>query len=96
MDVREGTMQIEMIKPPSGPFGFYVARNEDDGVVYVSSLNDSYPDKMFAGLMKAGDEILKINEKNVQDLTLDQIYDLILENDCLNILTKPCVSDPAR
>ena len=96
MNVQEGTMQIEMIKPPSGPFGFYVAKNDNDGIVYISSLSDSYPDKMFSGLMKTGDEILEINQRKVKELTLDQIYDLILENNRLVILIKPSNSDSTR
>ena len=91
MNVREGTMLIEMIKPSSGPFGFYVAKN-DSGIAYVSSLSDSYPDKMFAGLMKTGDQIIEINSQKVNQLHLDQIYDLILENERLIIKTKPAAA----
>ena len=92
MNVREGTMLIEMNKPSSGPFAFYVARRPDDGIVHISSLSDSYPDKMFAGLMKTGDEILEINEVKVKCLSLDQIYDMILENERLIIKTKPATA----
>ena len=92
MNVCEGTMLIEMNKPSSGPFGFYVAKT-DSGITYVSSLSDSYPDKMFAGLMKTGDRILEINDKKVDQLHLDQVYDLILENDRLIIKTIPSTPD---
>ncbi|XP_077968483.1 uncharacterized protein LOC120344403 isoform X2 [Styela clava] len=92
MNPAEGTLLVEMVKPPSGPFGFYIARKKeagDSGSVFISRLSDSYPDKMFAGLMRTGDEITEINGTNVSGLTLDQVYDLILDSERTLLKLKP-------
>lgn len=92
MNPAEGTLLVEMVKPPSGPFGFYIARKKeagDTGSVYISRLSDSYPDKMFAGLMRTGDEITEVNGTDVSGLTLDQVYDLILDSDRTLLKIKP-------
>nr|CAB3262813.1 uncharacterized protein LOC100183578 [Phallusia mammillata] len=92
MDTRQGTLLIEMVKPPSGPYGFYLARRResgDRGSVFISSLSDSYPDKMYAGLMKLGDEITEVNGKSVHNLALSQVYDIILDSDRILLRIKP-------
>ncbi|XP_076822571.1 uncharacterized protein LOC143468964 isoform X2 [Clavelina lepadiformis] len=89
MNGTEGTLLVEMTRPSSGPVGFCLARRKGVGSVYISSLSDSYPDKMYAGLMRLGDEITEINGVNVEQLSLDQIYDLILENERIILLLKP-------
>ena len=92
MNVSEGTVMIEMVKPPSGPFGFYVAKSKDNGIVYVSNLSDSYPNKIFAGLMKPGDEILEVNNVSVDQISIDEIYSLILESEKLVLKVKPATA----
>ncbi|XP_078493573.1 uncharacterized protein LOC100183578 isoform X1 [Ciona intestinalis] len=90
MDPRECSVLVEMVKPPSGPYGFYLARRKGDtGSVYISSLSDSYPDKMYAGLMKLGDEITEVNGNKVELLTLNEVYDIILDSDKLLLRIKP-------
>lgn len=92
MNPAEGTLLVEMMKPSSGPFGFYIARKKEagnSGSVYISRLSDSYPDKMFAGLMRTGDEITEVNGTNVSGLTLDQVYDLILDSERTLLKLKP-------
>ena len=89
MNVKENSVLVEMEKPTSGPFGFYIARRKENGNVYITSMNDSYPDKMYAGLMKLGDEITEVNGFNVNQMTLDQIYDVMSENIRLVLRIKP-------
>ncbi|KAI8518467.1 hypothetical protein Bbelb_044840 [Branchiostoma belcheri] len=77
----DNTQVIELIKPPHGPFGFYIARGNEkyNHGVFVSRLSDGYPDKLFAGLLGLGDEILEINGVAVNTITLDDVYDLMAE-----------------
>ena len=89
MNVREGSLLVEMDRPSSGPFGFYIAKRKETGSVYISSLSDSYPEKMYAGLMKLGDEITEINGYKAELMTVDEIYDIIFENKKLVLRIKP-------
>ncbi|CAH1271598.1 PARD6A [Branchiostoma lanceolatum] len=77
----DNTQVIELIKPPHGPFGFYIARGNEkyNHGLFVSRLSDGYPDKLFAGLLGLGDEILEINGVPVNTITLDDVYDLMAE-----------------
>ena len=88
MNVNEGSLLIEMVKTSSAPFGFYLARNKETGSVYISSMSDNYPNKLYAGLMKLGDEITEVNGKKVDRLTLDQVYDVISESKILLLRIK--------
>ena len=49
--------------------------------VYISSLNDGYPEKMYAGLMRLGDEVTEINGIRVDLLKLDVINDIIIDSE---------------
>ena len=57
--------------------------------VYISSMSDSYPDKLFSGLMKLGDEITEVNGQKVNQLTLDQVYDVILDSERIQLRIRP-------
>ena len=89
MNAREGSLLVEMEKPSNGPFSFCIARRKETGNVYITNMNDSYPNKMYAGLMKLGDEITEVNGMKVDQLTLDQIYDVIFDNKTLTLRIKP-------
>ena len=89
MNASEGSLLVEMEKPSNGPFSFYIARRKETGNVYITSMNDVYPNKMYAGLMKLGDEITEVNGSKVDQLTLDEIYDIIFENEKLVLRIKP-------
>ncbi|XP_006816485.1 uncharacterized protein LOC102801825 [Saccoglossus kowalevskii] len=90
----DGTLIIELVKPPSGPFGFYIARgNEKFGRgIFISRMSDGYPEKMFAGLMGIGDEILEINGTSLVKKTLDDVYDAMADRDRLVLKIMPLLS----
>lgn len=88
MNINEGTLLVEMMKTSSAPFGFYLARRKETRSVYISSMNNNYPNKFYAGLMKLGDEITEINQIKVQDLSLDEIYAIISESETLLLRIK--------
>jgi len=87
----DGTQVVELVKPPHGPFGFYIGRGnaQYNHGVFVSRLSDSLPERFFAGLIGLGDEILEINNVPLHSLTLDQVYDLMAEKNKLILKTLP-------
>jgi hypothetical protein len=78
----DGTLTVELTRPPHGPFGFYIERGKDDlhNCVFVSRLSDGLPEKFFSGLLSVGDEILEINGITVKSTQLDFIYDLLADS----------------
>ncbi|XP_070531928.1 dentin sialophosphoprotein-like [Ptychodera flava] len=90
----DGTIVIELTRPPSGPFGFYIARgNEKFGRgIFISRMSDGYPEKMYAGLMGIGDEILEINGNSVRNRSMDEVYDMMADQDKLMLKIIPLLS----
>ncbi|XP_041370351.1 uncharacterized protein LOC121384160 isoform X2 [Gigantopelta aegis] len=87
----DGSQLVELKKPPNGPIGFYIARgtaNYDYGLL-VSRFTTENPEKLFAGILGVGDEILEVNEKPVKDLTLEQVYELMAASDKLILKVFP-------
>ncbi|KAG7277543.1 hypothetical protein CRUP_030705, partial [Coryphaenoides rupestris] len=56
----DGSLMLELQRPPAGPYGFLVSRGRGrrDSGVYVEEM-DSSVEKLYAGLLGAGDEILE-------------------------------------
>ncbi len=48
--------------------------------VYVEDMVDSSTEKLYAGLLTVGDEILEVNGEKVACLTLDQVTQLLIQN----------------
>ncbi|KAM4556772.1 uncharacterized protein V3H82_016668 [Fundulus diaphanus] len=71
----DGTILLELIKPPSGPFGFVISRGKGrpDTGVYVEKVGDGGVE----GLLGVGDEILQVNGEAVAGLSLDQVTRLM-------------------
>ena len=55
----------------------------------MSRFSTDNPEKLFAGILGIGDEILEINERSVTDLTLDQVYELMAASDRLTLKVFP-------
>jgi len=89
INASSGDVLVEIVKPPSGPYGFYLGRYKDNKCVYISSLNDGYPEKMYSGLMKLGDIVTHVNGINVDDISLDAINDMILDSENVQLCIKP-------
>ncbi|MEQ2248696.1 hypothetical protein ILYODFUR_021603 [Ilyodon furcidens] len=71
----DGTILLELIKPPSGPFGFVISRGKGrpDTGVYVEKVGDGGVE----GLLGVGDEILQVNGEVVAGLSMDQVTRLM-------------------
>lgn len=48
--------------------------------VYVEDMVDSSAEKLYAGLLAVGDEILEVNGEKVACLTLEQVTHLLTRN----------------
>ncbi|XP_036410488.1 uncharacterized protein KIAA1614 isoform X2 [Megalops cyprinoides] len=79
----DGTLLLELRRPPNGPFGFLISRGKGrpDSGVYVEEMGDRSTQKLYAGLLGIGDEILEVNGEKVAGLTLDQVTRLMTQ-DC--------------
>lgn len=52
--------------------------------VYIEDMNSS-TEKLYAGLLAIGDEILEVNEEKVACLSLDQVTNLLIKNQSVTI-----------
>lgn len=77
----DGSLMLELQRPPAGPYGFLVSRGRGrrDSGVYVEEM-DSSVEKLYAGLLGAGDEILEVNGEKVSALCLDAVTRLLTQN----------------
>ncbi|KAJ8038734.1 hypothetical protein HOLleu_16242 [Holothuria leucospilota] len=90
----DGTQLVRLVKPPSGPFGFYIAKGSSANGpgIFVTRIGDGHPAKILAGLLQVGDEILEINGTVVkEEKSIDFVYDLILDSDDLLLRIRPLV-----
>ncbi|CAH1787296.1 unnamed protein product [Owenia fusiformis] len=87
----DGSQVIELKKPPHGPFGFYIAKGSAkyNNGVFISRMSDGHPEKLFAGLLGIGDEILEINNRTLQGGDLDIAYDIMAQHDTLTMKVLP-------
>ncbi|XP_043079709.1 uncharacterized protein KIAA1614 [Puntigrus tetrazona] len=78
----DGTILLELSRPPNGPFGFLISRGKGrpDSGVYVEEMGDSNMEKLYAGLLGVGDEILEVNGEKVAGLSLDLVTRLMTQN----------------
>ncbi|XP_066504306.1 uncharacterized protein KIAA1614 isoform X4 [Hoplias malabaricus] len=78
----DGTLLLELSRPPEGLFGFLVSRGKGrpDSGVYVEEMGDSSTQKLYAGLLGVGDEILEVNGEKVSGLSLELVTRLMIQN----------------
>ncbi|XP_051977270.1 uncharacterized protein KIAA1614-like [Xyrauchen texanus] len=83
----DGTISLELSRPPNGPFGFLISRGKGrpDSGVYVEEMGDSNTEKLYAGLLGVGDEILEVNGEKVAGLSMDLVTRLMTQNSTASI-----------
>nr|XP_061784042.1 uncharacterized protein LOC133575373 [Nerophis lumbriciformis] len=90
----DGSLLLELIRPPNGPFGFVISRGKGrpDTGVYVEKVGDGTGDVPYVGLLGVGDEILQVNGEVVAGLSLDQVTRLMTRESvaCLRIMPARC------
>lgn len=83
----DGTLLLELSRPKSQTYGFIISRGKGrlDSGVYVEDMVDSSTEKLYAGLLAVGDEILEVNEEKVACLTLDQVTHLLTKSSTVTV-----------
>ncbi|XP_015241678.1 PREDICTED: uncharacterized protein LOC107091954 [Cyprinodon variegatus] len=78
----DGTVLLELSRPADQKLGFIIGRGKQrtDSGVYVEDLVDRCSQKLYAGLLSVGDEILEVNREKVASLSLDQVNQVLLQN----------------
>ncbi|XP_057712759.1 uncharacterized protein LOC130929548 isoform X3 [Corythoichthys intestinalis] len=86
----DGSLLLELIRPPNGPFGFVISRGKGrpDTGVYVEKVGDGTGEVPYVGLLGVGDEIVQVNGEVVAGLSLDQVTRLMTRESvaCLRIV----------
>ncbi|XP_042372459.1 uncharacterized protein KIAA1614-like, partial [Plectropomus leopardus] len=85
----DGTFLLEVSQPKNRIYGFIISRGRGrpDSGVYVEDMVDSSTEKLYAGLLAVGDEILEVNGEKVACLSLDQVTHLLTQNTSATIRT---------
>ncbi|XP_041132982.1 uncharacterized protein KIAA1614 isoform X2 [Polyodon spathula] len=83
----DGTLLLQLSRPSRGPFGFFISRGHGraDSGVYVQEMGDSSTEKLYAGLLGVGDEIVEVNGEKVSGLTLEQVNALMIQQDTTSL-----------
>lgn len=78
----DGTLLLELSRPKNYTYGFMISRGKGrpDSGVYVEDMLDSSTEKLYAGLLAVGDEILEVNEEKVACLSLEQVTQLLTQS----------------
>nr|XP_046263308.1 uncharacterized protein si:ch211-13f8.1 [Scatophagus argus] len=87
----DGTLLLELVRPPNGPFGFVISRGKGrpDTGVYVEKVGDGSGEGPFKGLLGIGDEILQVNGEAVAGLSLDQVTRLMTRESTASLRIMP-------
>uniref|UniRef100_A0A2C9L2T6 PDZ domain-containing protein n=1 Tax=Biomphalaria glabrata TaxID=6526 RepID=A0A2C9L2T6_BIOGL len=81
----DGSRVLEMSRPQSEPLGIFFKKGPEthkEGLV-VKSFLDKHAKRLFAGLLRIGDEIVEIDDEDICHLTLDEIKDLIQQKESM-------------
>ncbi|XP_073346909.1 uncharacterized protein [Pagrus major] len=87
----DGTLLLELTRPPNGPFGFVISRGKGrpDTGVYVEKVGDGSGEGPYIGLLGVGDEILQVNGEAVAGLSLDQVTRLMTRESTASLRIMP-------
>ncbi|XP_037131602.1 uncharacterized protein LOC119136887 [Syngnathus acus] len=92
----DGSLLLELIRPPNGPFGFVISRGKGrpDTGVYVEKVGDGTGDVPYVGLLGVGDEIIQVNGEAVAGLSLDQVTRLMTRESVASLRIMPARRSP--
>ncbi|XP_051943225.1 uncharacterized protein LOC127615910 isoform X2 [Hippocampus zosterae] len=92
----DGSLLLELIRPPNGPFGFVISRGKGrpDTGVYVEKVGDGTGDVPYVGLLGVGDEIVQVNGEMVAGLSLDQVTRLMTRESIASLRIMPARRSP--
>ncbi|XP_063740985.1 uncharacterized protein si:ch211-13f8.1 isoform X2 [Eleginops maclovinus] len=87
----DGTLLLELVRPPNGPFGFVISRGKGrpNTGVYVEKVGDGGVEGPYTGLLGIGDEILQVNGEAVAGLSLDHVTRLMTRESIASLRIMP-------
>ncbi|XP_010776478.1 uncharacterized protein [Notothenia coriiceps] len=87
----DGTLLLELVRPPNGPFGFVISRGKGrpNTGVYVEKVGDGGVEGPYTGLLGIGDEILQVNGEAVAGLSLDHVTRLMTRESTASLRIMP-------
>jgi hypothetical protein len=68
---------VQLYKPPNGRYGVYISQRGKKGGVFISRFANSTAAKFYSGLISPGDQIIRVNGKNIKQHSVDDVYDLM-------------------
>ncbi|XP_038651075.1 uncharacterized protein KIAA1614-like isoform X2 [Scyliorhinus canicula] len=74
---------LELSKPAHGSFGFLISRSR--GRLFIHQMADQYAEKLYAGLLELGDEILEVNREPVEGLSFNEVNTLMLQDSTVSL-----------
>lgn len=83
---------VQLYKPPGGRYGIYISQNGNRRGVFISRFADSTAEKFYSGLISPGDQIIRVNGKNIGDQSVDYVYDLMTMSDSVIFTVIPISS----
>ncbi|XP_014681254.1 PREDICTED: uncharacterized protein LOC106821105 [Priapulus caudatus] len=86
----DGTQYVELTRPFTGPYGFYVAQaNTEDGIgIFVSRFLPEHG-KLLSGLLEVGDEILRADGRTLRGMSLDDVYQMLEDKQTITLKVLP-------
>lgn len=95
IDKKAGRLHVvQLYKPPSGRYGIYISQSNQRRGVFISRFADSIAEKFYIGLISPGDQIVRVNGKNIGDGSVDYVYDLMTRSDSVIFTVVPVTSRP--
>lgn len=68
---------VQLYKPPSGRYGIYISQQGSKGAVFISRFANNTAEKFYSGLINPGDQIIRIDGKNIGQHSVDDVYNLM-------------------
>jgi len=73
---------VQLYRPPSGTYGIYISETPGRKGVFISRFANKLAAKFYSGLISPGDQIIRVNGKNVSEKnSVDDVYDLMTASD---------------
>ena len=85
---------VQLYKPASGRYGIYISQNGHEMGVFISRFADSTAEKFYSGLIRPGDQIIRVNGKNIKEQSVDDVYDMMTESNSVIFTVIPVNSRP--
>ncbi|XP_072429508.1 uncharacterized protein KIAA1614-like isoform X3 [Chiloscyllium punctatum] len=77
------SFMLELSKPAGALFGFHISRLS--GRIFIHQMADRNAEKLYAGLLEVGDEILEVNGESVEGLSFSEVNSLMLRHSTVSI-----------